>query len=280
MKVIYFSGTGNSFFAAKQIAKECRGELVNIFALVPHQCIDKKVVIVSPMHHHGIPRYVKKWISNLERKPNQEFHYLLTYGFNYGQTDREIIDLFKKNNLQLMGCYPIQMPYNYVVPTKLFGLFSSFKLKEYNKQEIEEILHEASNKVTRVANLINEKSFTVVLRNDKTFKESFLHNSLHKKAWLKITDYSGEVPNTFDEAISLMDHAFKKNSECISCGQCQRVCPVNNIVLDDKGPMWKHNCEQCFACLQWCPKQAIQFRDNTQEQPRYHHPDVTLKELF
>lgn len=35
-----------------------------------------------------------------------------------------------------------------------------------------------------------------------------------------------------------------------------------------------------MACLQWCPKQAIQYKQLTLNRTRYHNPFVTASELY
>jgi Pyruvate/2-oxoacid:ferredoxin oxidoreductase delta subunit len=45
-------------------------------------------------------------------------------------------------------------------------------------------------------------------------------------------------------------------------------------------PIWQHTCEQCFACLQWCPEEAIQYGKNTKKKRRYHHPEIRLRDMF
>jgi len=45
-------------------------------------------------------------------------------------------------------------------------------------------------------------------------------------------------------------------------------------------PSWLHRCEQCLACLQWCPQEAIQYGEKTVKYPRYHHPEVVLKDIL
>ncbi|MCB2357259.1 hypothetical protein [Clostridium estertheticum] len=39
-------------------------------------------------------------------------------------------------------------------------------------------------------------------------------------------------------------------------------------------------CEQCFACLQWCPQKAIQYGKKTAMRKRYHHPDVEIADIL
>ena len=36
----------------------------------------------------------------------------------------------------------------------------------------------------------------------------------------------------------------------------------------------------CFACLQWCPQEAIQFGKKTPKYERYHHPEVTVQDML
>jgi epoxyqueuosine reductase QueG len=55
---------------------------------------------------------------------------------------------------------------------------------------------------------------------------------------------------------------------------------VNNIVLNGGVPEWKHTCQECLACLNFCPKQAIQHGKKTANRSRYHHPEVTLKDIM
>ena len=77
-----------------------------------------------------------------------------------------------------------------------------------------------------------------------------------------------------------MDSGFYADENCINCQTCEKICPVNNIKMKKKKPVWQHNCEQCFACLQWCPKQAIQFGEHTIGNKRYRHPDVKAADLM
>jgi len=76
-----------------------------------------------------------------------------------------------------------------------------------------------------------------------------------------------------------MDAAFWADEACNGCGICAQICPVSNVEIVDDKPVWHHRCEQCFACLQWCPQDAVQFGGGTAERARYHHPDVTVGDM-
>ena len=75
------------------------------------------------------------------------------------------------------------------------------------------------------------------------------------------------------------DRSFKFDSKkCIRCGTCVSVCPMNNIEIVDNRVTWNHNCECCLACIHWCPRNAIEHM-KTHGIPRYHHPDIRVKQI-
>ena len=76
------------------------------------------------------------------------------------------------------------------------------------------------------------------------------------------------------------DKKFYADSNCISCGTCQKVCPVNNILLTNNKPKWNHKCQECMACIHFCPEKAIQFGFKTQNKGRYHHPEITVDDII
>jgi ferredoxin len=45
-------------------------------------------------------------------------------------------------------------------------------------------------------------------------------------------------------------------------------------------PAWHHRCEQSFACIQSCPEEAIQYGKGTRNKKRYHHPEISLKDML
>ncbi|OPJ56569.1 electron transport complex subunit RsxB [Clostridium oryzae] len=81
-------------------------------------------------------------------------------------------------------------------------------------------------------------------------------------------------------SFSSYDKQLLVNSDCTGCSICERVCPVANISMKDNKPVWHHRCEQCVACLNLCPRQAIQYRKITVGKKRYRNPFIKINELY
>jgi ferredoxin len=83
---------------------------------------------------------------------------------------------------------------------------------------------------------------------------------------------SGVVNSGFNQFM-VKKQEFKADEDCISCGKCAELCPVNNIELKNGRPVFSGNCCGCLACLHHCPKQAINVKNQTQDKGRYICPE-------
>ena len=61
---------------------------------------------------------------------------------------------------------------------------------------------------------------------------------------------------------------------CIGCGKCEKLCPLNNITLQNARPVWGTNCTQCMACICYCPTRAIEYGKKSAGKPRYHFEEL------
>jgi ferredoxin len=127
---------------------------------------------------------------------------------------------------------------------------------------IERILADADRTIGRIAERINAGKMSVPKRSTLMRAISRVVNHLASGHW------------------SGADRNFTADETCTSCGRCEAICPVGDVKLVDGRPTWQGHCEQCFACLHWCPVSAIQYGQKTRSQPRYHHAGVTAEDML
>ena len=56
----------------------------------------------------------------------------------------------------------------------------------------------------------------------------------------------------------------------MGCGRCSRLCPLKNIEMKERRPVWNNNCAHCMACILNCPFEAIEYGNITQVKEKYN----------
>ena len=90
------------------------------------------------------------------------------------------------------------------------------------------------------------------------------------------------IERYYDMMIPRMAHrdkGFHVIDKCNSCRICTEACPVDNIIMTNSKPSFRHNCEQCMACIQLCPQKAIDYKGKCAKRNRYRHPDIGINDI-
>ncbi len=286
-EIYYFSGTGNSLAVARDIARKLEAQLYAIASLLGEDRIplDAEVVgIVFPVYHKSIPLIIKRFAEKLEGLQETYLFAVYTYGDTSGLAAEHLDALLQARGAKLAAGFGVHMPYNYLTPApKLRGFFDAFTLREVPVGKQEALLANAPERIEAIVEAVQaQESGVLDMTADPLTRlaDRFgLAETLGKAVWLKVAGVDAPPDVPFIESRQWMDEGFQVDATCISCGVCAQICPVDNIRMLKGRPTWRHRCEQCFACLQWCPEEAIQFGSETSGKRRYHHPDVTLADM-
>ena len=252
-ELYYFSGTGNSLDIAKKIGKKIQNaELVSIPKVINKKEISGDVIgIICPIYMHKPPLIVVEFIKKI--KSAGYIFFVFSGGGSAGTGISWTKRLFKKQGLHLDSLFNIAMPSNYTP----YGCPDEKQQKQFFESVDEKI-----NSIEKAVKSGQKYSDS----NDTGFFRSYI--------------FPGTLYKIGYRFIKKMDGQFHAAGSCDGCGTCEKLCPVNNIKIENNVPVWKHNCEQCYGCLQWCPKQAVEFGEKTAGISRYHHPDIRLKEII
>ena len=277
--IFYFSGTGNSKWAAKTLALETGDTLVSIPEVIKSDCSftlekDEHVGFIFPIHGWRVPNIVKEFLTKLTIKTLGEDtshikHYcfcLVTAGDSIGKAmerfQQQLKSVTVNDALSLKAVCSLIMPESYV---GLPGMDVDTKEKELEKKEL------ASKQLKEFSNILKQHPH-------KDSNQIWGWNQLIRGPIPSF--FSGPVGGFFERFL-ITDKPFHVDScRCVKCGICTNVCPVSDI----KGglgfePEWLHNgkCLTCFSCYHHCPHHAIEFGKRTQKKGQYFYNKLSKR---
>lgn len=218
----------------------------------PIQPSADKIGLIFPVHIWGLPSPVVDFLNHL--KPGSSGYYFAA-AVHAGQVAATLVQLKKilqERNIILSSGFSVCMPSNYI---PWGGADSPDKQKKR--------FDAALSKINDIASSISAGKLMPPEKGP---------------AWQNI--FLSAIYRASYDRVPRMDKPFYADEKCTGCGICEKICPARNISLVDKKPAWQHRCEQCFACLQWCPEEAIQYGKGTVKRERYRHPEITLKDML
>lgn len=254
--IFYFTSTGNSLWIARTLANELGdAEVVSMVNWMkkPQAINSKTIGLVFPVHIWGVPKRVMDFLAQLKTMSPQ---YIFAVANNAGQVANTLVQLQKSlssEGLILSSGWSIVMPSNYIP----WG--SPGNIEEQNKR-----FAVAHTKIKAISQEIKQYSANNVIEKGPLWQRIIF-------TWI----YNLSIPR-----IPKWDKYFWVDERCNKCGLCVKVCPNQNIALNDGKLIWNNHCEHCLACIQWCPKEAIQYNKRTPSYSRYHHPKVSIKDMF
>jgi formate hydrogenlyase subunit 6/NADH:ubiquinone oxidoreductase subunit I/flavodoxin len=284
-EIYYFTGTGNSIVVAKEISEKIDGEIISIASVIDKQKIEIKADIfgiVFPCYLaqlYGLPLIIERFIEKIENIKGKYIFAIITYG-GYGPvnaipTVNSLRKLISSNGGKLALGFSIKLPLNNLDYEHIPIPISQNREKMFMKcnQKIDKICR-TIRKLKRRDSAIKIHIADVFSRFVQNILGSYVLESLKKNALEPQNSSLG-----FKQLIPLTDKSITVNDNCTGCGICSKICPVNNIRIENSKPIWLHRCEMCFACDEWCPQKAIHHWAKIIGKD-YHHPKVNINYML
>ena len=247
MKILYFTGTGNSLY----VAKNFDAELFSIPQMEQqgiYEFSDDSVGFVFPCYMYDVPSAVKEFLK--KAKIDAEYKFAL---FTYGGT---MMSAPYRMRTFLSG---IGMEFDYINGVKMVDNYipmfeQSEEIEKLPSKDVEGQLSKITEDIeNRVCYFPEPKLRDMILMGMmRPFRSRILGNKFSRR--------------------------FIINDECNKCGTCASVCPSGNISISDE-VLFHDRCETCLACIQLCPKNAIHLKKE-KSGVRFKNADVSLKEII
>lgn len=250
--IYYFSGTGNSRYAAEKIAKSLHDTTMYNMRCNPEGVSMQDVETIGfvfPIYHWTMPVYVQEYIKKLLIKSNAYIYAVATCGMVVMNAFIDLENLLKAKGAHLSYAAKLPSVAGYVASYE--PMFHNDNRKQKEEKRLQEII-----------------SDILVKKSSKIPKKS-----IGKEIARKIV-----LPSA--KALPTKDTGFVIGDSCIGCGSCVKLCPAGNIVIQNGRLEFQHHCTQCMSCVVYCPKAAIDYKNKTQNRTKYHHDNVDLAKMI
>ena len=249
--IFYFTGTGNSLYAANSITESQGDRLISIAkemeknkGVYDYELGENELLgFVYPVYAWAPPKIVLDFISKLKITGRPYVFSLCTCGDEEGNATKVLRKTLAAKGLPLDSAFGLRMPNNYIIG---FDIDS--------KDVVTEKLETAENKLIEINQIIIQRHKNI----DLTIPGSF-------------PAIKTAIVNPMFNRFALNAGKFYADDSCTGCGICERICPLHTIKVNGK-PVWGKNCTQCLGCINRCPVHAIQIGKGTIPKGRYKHP--------
>ena len=247
--ILYFTGTGNSRYIAQELANLCSDELVSINRHMRQRNMDPynaqyafesdlPFVVVCPTYCWHVPKVVEEFLRESRFLGSHDMYFLLTCGSGTGQAYSHAKEICKELGMNYMGLSSILMPENFITLFHAPDADEAVGIIRASKPQLENISAQIMSRHTIRDSYAGPAMPTLLYR---LFYRLFVH-----------------------------DRKFYVKDNCTGCSACAKLCPLVNIRMKDRRPVWQGHCTQCQACISVCPVDAIEFGHRAKGKRRYY----------
>lgn len=233
---IYFSGTGNSKYAAESFCREFDGKAVtySIEDLDALQVISSAelIVLAYPVQFSTVPKILRDYImDNKDLWKNKRVFVIATMGLFSGDGAGMLGRILKSCGAQVIGGLHLKMP----------DSIADEKALKRPLEKNRELIRRAELKIKEAADRLKAGHPTKEGLGPVYGLAGFFGQRLYFGH--KTKEYSSKL---------MID-----TEKCTGCGKCERLCPMKNITVSEHKAVSGSRCTMCYRCINKCPKQAI-----------------------
>jgi len=246
--ILWFSGTGNSAYVARELAHQldCEARFIprtDASSITPEAGVKgPPLIFVFPVYSWGVPPIVLEFICSMPRGEGRQIYCLMTCGDETGLAPRMFRRHAGLRGWRVAGIWSVIMPNTYVF---LPGF-------DVDSPQVEE------RKLTAVDSRIYEISQAIRKSHQG---DDYISGSL---AWFKTA-----LIYPLFKRWGIIRSGWWHTAECTGCGICAKVCPVQNIKIMDGKPIYSDRCTSCLSCYHHCPQRAIRYGRFTDRKGQY-----------
>lgn len=245
--VLFFSATGNTEFIARQLALKLGDDCLNLLDRVKrgdHTPLhsDKPFIICAPVYVCEMPRFLAKYLKQQTFTGSREVYFIFTSGGYAGISGQLAKAMVRKKKMKYLGHAEFKMPRNYVAND------------HYPMLPAEQVQERILNSCRHLEEVVAD------IQAGRKLKA--------RHVWL----FETIITLPFNPVWSRLKYKtddFYTTDACVGCGKCERLCPLNNISLKERKPVWGQECTHCMACIANCPTEAIEYGTISQTKEKY-----------
>ena len=242
--IFYFTGTGNSLYAAQKLADD--GEkIVSIVDALRSKTFHytlkegEKLGFVFPVYFYTVSDPVLELVRHLTVENAGFVYAVIPCGASIGAAGGFLKSELKKRGLELQRLDALVVPDGALI-------FYDIDAPEKMEQQ----LAAATKELASIKQAVDRREGNRITGSPVLGKVGLAayHACMSTKA-------------------------FYADEKCVGCGKCASICPSGAIEMVDGRPAWmKSKCLKCCGCINRCPASAIQYGKKTASRGRYVNP--------
>ena len=233
---IYFSGTGNSKYAAEVFCKEYDKES-GVYSIEDTEALtvvteSDLIVFAYPVQFSTVPKILRDYITdNSELWMNKRVFIIATMGLFSGDGAGMLGRLLQSCGAKVIGGLHLKMP----------DSIADEKALKRPLEKNKELVKQAKQKI--------KESVKRLKAGDPT-QEGI--GALYRLAgFFGQRAYFGHKTGRYSSKLKV------DTDKCIGCGLCEKLCPMKNIAIKDQKAVSSDRCTMCYRCINKCPGQAL-----------------------